>query len=153
MLKPYVRKCLVLLLDAILLHSVSGMRVFAHQDRVVPAIATTIRRSLLLICELGLVRIPDIEAPVIAIVVFESVWFFAVNSVVTNLKLLFGHTQRNTADVFDEDHDERSPYDVPADDEKGTHDLEANLATISCDGASRVGDAEGSAALFGGPET
>ena len=54
---------------------------------------------------------------VIPIVVFKSVWLLAVDSVVTDFQHLVGHSQRHAADVFDETHDQRSPDNVPADDE------------------------------------
>ena len=72
---------------------------------------------------------------------------------VTDPQVFLGHAQRNTADIFDEAHDEGGPDDVPADDEESTDNLEANLPTVSCDGAAGVGNAKGCAALLGSPET
>ncbi len=129
------------------------MRVFAHQNTVVSAIAARVMSDLLLVGELGVVRVADVEASVVAVVVFKCVGFFTVNGEIADLELLVGHAERDAADVFDECHDEGCPDDVPADDEKGTDNLETDLTAIASDGTSRVGDTKGSAALFGGPET
>ena len=93
------------------------------------------------------------QAPVIAIVVFKCVWFLTVNSVVADFAHFVRHAEGDPADVFDEAHDERCPDDVPADDEKSANDLETDLAAVTGDGAARIGDAKGSAAFFGSPET
>ena len=63
------------------------------------------------------------------------------------------HPQRDAADVLDEAHDQRGRDDVPADDEEGAEDLETDLAAVAGDGAAGVGETEGGAALFCGPET
>ncbi len=93
------------------------------------------------------------DAPVVAVVVFKGVGFLAVDGVVANLAHFVRHAQGDAADVLDEAHDEGGPDDVPADDEEGADDLEADLAAVAGDGAAGVGEAEGRAAFFGGPET
>lgn len=91
--------------------------------------------------------------PVVPVVVFERVGFFAVDGVVANLAHFVTHAEGDAADVFNEEHDEGCGEDVPADDEEGADDLEADLAAVAGDGAAGVGDAEGQAAFFGCPET
>lgn len=93
------------------------------------------------------------DAPVVAVVVFKGVGFLAVDGVVADFAHFVRHAQGHAADVFDKGHDEGGPGDVPADDEEGADDLEADLAAVACDGAARVGDAEGGAAFLCGPET
>ena len=93
------------------------------------------------------------HAPIIPIVVFKRVGFLAVDGVVADFAHFVRHAEGHAADVLDEDHDERGPDDVPADDEEGADDLEADLPAVACDGAAGVGEAEGGAALFCGPET
>ena len=93
------------------------------------------------------------DAPVVAVVVFKGIGFLAVDGVVANFAHFVRHAQGHAADVFDEDHDEGGPDDVPADGEEGADDLEADLSTVTGDGAARVGEAESGAAFFGGPET
>ncbi len=76
-----------------------------------------------------------------------------MDRIVPNGAHLVRHPQRHATHVLDEDHDERGHDDVPADDEEGADDLEADLAAVTCDGAAGVGDTEGFAAFDGGPET
>ena len=93
------------------------------------------------------------DAPVVPVVVFERVGFLAVDGVVANLAHLVRHAQRHAADVFDEAHDEGGPHDVPADDEEGADDLQADLPAVACDGSAGVGETKGRAAFLGCPET
>lgn len=93
------------------------------------------------------------HTPVIPVVVFERIWFFTVDSVVTNLAHFVGHAEGYAADIFDEHHDQGGDDNVPADDEKGADDLETNLAAVAGDSSTRVGDAEGGAAFLCCPET
>lgn len=69
-----------------------------------------------------------------------------VNCVVANLTCGIAHAQRNAENVPDEDHDQRRPDDVPADDEKSADDLKPDLFAITVNGAAWVGQAEGCAA-------
>ena len=96
---------------------------------------------------------PVSNPAVIAIVVFKRIRLLAVDGEITDPEVFFGHAQGHAADVLDEAHDEGGPDDVPADDEEGADDLEADLSAIACDGSTWVGDAEGRAAFFGGPES
>ena len=93
------------------------------------------------------------DAPVVAVVVFKGVGFFAVDGIVADLAHLVRHAEGHAADVFDEEHDEGRPDDVPAHDEEGADDLEADLAAVACDGAAGVRETEGRAAFFRCPET
>lgn len=68
-----------------------------------------------------------------------------MDSIITNLTGSIRHPQRYAQNVLDEEHDERRPYDIPADDEEGPDDLEPDLLAIAIDGAARVGEAEGCA--------
>ena len=63
------------------------------------------------------------DAPIIPIVVFKGIRFLAVDGVVTDFAHFVRHAQGDAADVFDEDHDEGGPDNVPADDEEGADDL------------------------------
>ena len=92
------------------------------------------------------------EAPVVAVVVFKGVGLFAVDGVVADFAHFVRHAEGHAADVFDEDHDEGGPDDVPADNKEGADDLEADLSPVAGDGTARVGDTEGSAAFLGRPE-
>ncbi len=109
-------------------------------------------QHLLLIRHLPRMLIPG-NPSVIAVVILKRVRFFAVNGVIPDFAHFIRHAQGDAADEFDEHHNKGGPDDVPADDEEGADNLEADLAAVACDGAARVGDAEGGAALFGGPET
>ena len=151
----YIITSLILLLNAILLHQarISLMRILSHQHALIMAIAAGIMRSLFLVRELGLVCVPDIDAPVVAVVVFESVRLLAVDGVVADFKLLVGHAEGDAADVFDEAHDEGGPDNVPADNKESSDDLETDLAAIAGNRTSGVGDTKSSAALLRGPET
>ena len=93
------------------------------------------------------------DPPIVPIIVFKGVRFFAVDGVVADFAHLVRHAEGHAADVLDEAHDEGGPDDVPADDEEGADDLEADLAAVAGDGAAGVGDAEGGAAFLGCPET
>ena len=86
------------------------------------------------------------------IVVGERVRHLMVNGVVTNLARRFAHPQRDPENVSDEDHDQRRPDDVPADDEKSADDLEPDLLAIAVDGTARVGQTERCAAGRSGEE-
>ena len=92
----------------------------AHKDTLVLASLATAA-----VCVLDdlVVFVADVDVSVFAVVVLERVGFFAVDGKVTFSELVLGHTQGDTADVLDENHDQRSPDDVPADDEQSTDDL------------------------------
>ena len=90
---------------------------------------------------------------VVSIIVFKSIWLLAVDSIVADFTHLVGHSQRHAADVFDENHDQRGPDNVPADDEKSADDLETNLSAIAENSTARVGDTESSTAFGSRPET
>ena len=93
------------------------------------------------------------HAPIVAVVVFKGVRFLAVDGVVADFAHFVRHAQGHAADVFDEDHDEGRPDDVPADDEEGADDLQADLTAVARDGAAGVGQTEGGATFFRCPET
>lgn len=93
------------------------------------------------------------DASVIPVIVFERVGFFAVDGVVADFAHFVRHAQGHAADVFDEDHDQGRPDDVPADGEEGADDLKADLAAVAGDGAAGVGETEGRAAFLRCPET
>lgn len=93
------------------------------------------------------------NAPIVPVVVLKRIRLFAMDGVVADLAHFVRHAEGDAADEFDEHHDERGPDDIPADDEEGADDLEADLAAVACDGAAGVGDAEGFAASFCGPQT
>ena len=92
-------------------------------------------------------------AAIIAVVIFKRVGFLAMDGVVADLAHFVRHAQGHAADVFDEDHDEGGPDNVPTDDKEGADDLEADLAAVARDGAAGVGKAEGCAAFLCRPET
>lgn len=92
------------------------------------------------------------DAPVAAVVVFKGVGFLAVDGEVADFAHFVRHAQGDAAHVFDEDHDEGGPDDVPTDGEEGADDLEPDLAAVACDGAAGVGETEGGAAFLCGPE-
>ena len=92
------------------------------------------------------------NATIIPIVVFKGIGFFAVHRIIPDLAQLIRHAQGHAADVFDEDHDEGGPEDVPADDEKGADDLETDLTAVARDCSAWIGDAESRTAFFCGPE-
>jgi hypothetical protein len=69
-----------------------------------------------------------------------------MNRIVANLARGIAHAQRNAENVPDEEHDQRRPDDVPADNEKSADDLKPDLLAIAIDGTTRVGQAEGCAA-------
>lgn len=150
------------------------MWVLTHQDALIPqclaigtatastALATrmTIPAQLFLLVSAAAsmypargVLIPDGNFAVVAIIVLKSVGFFAVDGEIADFETGVVHAEGDAADVFDEDHDQACPDYVPADDEAGACDLDADLAAVAGDGATGVGDAEGGAALFGGPES
>ena len=54
----------------------------------------------------------------------EDVCSFTVDHVVAGKELLFGHAERDSADVFDEAQDGGRPEDVPARDEECADDSE-----------------------------
>ena len=93
------------------------------------------------------------HAPIVAVVVFKGVGFLAVDGVVADFAHFVRHAQGHAADVLDEDHDQGRPDDVPADDEEGADDLQADLSAVARDGTARVGQTEGGATLFRCPET
>lgn len=69
-----------------------------------------------------------------AVEVGKGVRLFAMHGVVANLARGVGHAERDAQDVLDEDHDERGPDDVPADDEEGADDLEPHLPAVAVNG-------------------
>ena len=94
------------------LNSVRSMRILSHCDSAHPELAWSSLRSL------------DIVACKQMFVGFtwpEDVSCFAVNHVIACEELFFGHAEGNSADVFNEAHDERGPDDVPADDKEGSY--------------------------------
>jgi len=142
---------MILLVDCLRLHSLSGgynllvgapsratfkmrdvMRLFgqtaAHDD----AMNATLEVILgLIVPALTLVE----QATV---VVGEGVRHLVVDGVVTDLARGIGHAQWHAQHVLDEDHDQRRPHDVPADDEQRAHDLQPHLLSVAVDGTSRV---------------
>ena len=93
------------------------------------------------------------HGPICSIVILKRIRFLSVDGEISLPQILIAHAQGNAADIFDEDHDEGGPNDVPADDEEGADDLKTDLAAITCDSTAGVGQAEGSATFDGGPET
>lgn len=83
----------------------------------------------------------------------EAVRALAVNGGVADQHVLLAHAQRHAADVLDEEHDERGPDGVPADDEQGADDLKPDLLAVAVDCTSGVGVAETGDAVDGGEET
>ena len=141
----------------------TGVGILTHDDSVTGPIS---RRPIMTPVILRCPHLPDsllfvshalmLEASntsVIPIVVFKSVWLLAVDSIVTNLQHLVGHSQRHTADEFDETHDQRGPDNVPTDDEESADNLETNLSAIAKNSTARVGDTESSTAFGSRPET
>ena len=108
--------------------------------------------SLLLIRQLPWMLVAR-HAPVVAVIVFEGIGFFAVNGIVADLTHLVGHAEGHAADEFYEHHDQGGPDDVPADDEKCADNLETDLAAVACNGTAGVSDAESLAAFYCCPET
>lgn len=156
---PLVSKSLSILLLNSILHIPlpPRMRILPHQHPLMAMpMPIPIPTTLLLIPRppprhLRLMPKPDLA--IIPIVILKRIRLLAVDGEVANLEHLVRHAQRDAADVLDEDHDERGPDDVPADDEEGAHDLEADLSAVAGYGAAGVGDAEGGAAFGCGPET
>jgi hypothetical protein len=106
-----------------------------HENTVNPTLQIVFRRRP----SLRLMQQPSI-------VVGERVRHLLVNRKVANLARGIAHAQRNAENVSDEDHDQRRPNDVPADDEKGPDDLEPDLFAVAVDGTTGVGQSEGCAA-------
>ena len=138
----------------VLAHLVGGrdlapiMRVLADDD-------IGIRRSLLAI---GVPACSDVVPSVArleqaAVVMGKGVGFFAVDGKVADFEHLVRHAQRDPTDILDENHDQGGPHDVPADDEQSADDLEPDLLPVPCNGAARVGDTKGGAALCSCPKT
>lgn len=75
-----------------------------------------------------------------------------MNGVVTQQHVLLTHAQRYTAYILDEEHDERGPDGVPADDEESADDLQPDLLAIAVDGAAGICVAKASHAVNGGKE-
>ena len=80
------------------------------------------------------------------VVVGKGVRHLVVDGVVTDLARGVGHAQRHAQHVLDEQHDQRRPHDVPADDEQRSHDLQPHLLSVAVDGAAWVRQAERCAA-------
>jgi hypothetical protein len=70
-----------------------------------------------------------------------------MDSIVANLACGIAHAERNAQHILDEEHDERRPDDVPADDEEGADDLQPDLLAVAFDGSARVGESKGLAAF------
>lgn len=117
------------------------------QDRILRPIASEPAPA----CPCRWMPIPR-NSSICSIVILEGVWLLPVDRKVTHGQILIAHAQGNPADVFDEDHDEGSPGDVPADDEEGADDLDADLAAVACHGTAGVSETEGGAAFGCGPE-
>jgi hypothetical protein len=75
-------------------------------------------------------------------IVKEAVRALAVDSVIADQHVILAHAQRHTAYVLDEQHDERGPDGVPADDEERADDLQPDLLAVAIDGAAGIGIAE-----------
>ena len=129
------------------------MRILPVQDlrRVAPLLAVGLLAEIDAV--LAVVLMVGASAEEATVVVGEGVGLLAVDGVVADLEHLVGHAQRDAAYKLDEDHDERRPHEVPADDEQRADDLQPNLLAVAGDGAAGVADAEGGAAFGGGPET
>lgn len=95
---------------------------------------------------LGLVTPPLSLMQQPPVVVRERVRDLMMNSIVANLACGIGHPQRHAQNVLDEEHDERGPDDVPADDKERTYDLKPDLLSISVNSTAGVGETEGCAA-------
>ena len=122
------------------------VRVRAHDDPTIIAALLTIAHRAPAI---AIIRVPQQTA----VVMRERVRFLAVDGPVADFEFLVAHAQRHAADVFDEDHDQGGPHQIPADNEERADDLQPDLLAVAGDGAAGVGEAEGGAAFGGGPET
>jgi hypothetical protein len=87
----------------------------------------------------------------VSVEVGEGVGFFLVNGVITDHALLVGHAKRNAKYKLDKGHDGRSPENVPADDEEGSHNLDPHLTTVSSNGTT-VGSSSESVGTSGDGE-
>jgi hypothetical protein len=85
--------------------------------------------------------------------ILESVRSLAVNRVVTDNQVLVRHTQRNSADILDEDADQARPHDVPADNEACTSKLPTDLDTIASNATTRGDGRKSDRALSGRENT
>jgi len=83
----------------------------------------------------------------------ESVRFFSVDGVITDQEHFFGHTERNTKDIFDEVEDERGHYKVETDDEESANDLQPHLFAIASDGTAWRHSSERGTSLSSGEDT
>ncbi len=128
------------------------IRILPHNDSF-PTPAALPAKSLYGLLLISWTRVLVSHAAEVPIIILKSIRFLAVNGIVTNGELFVIHTQGDTADVFDKNHDEGGPDNVPADDEEGTNDLKADLPAIARDGATRILNTEGSAAFGRGPKT
>jgi hypothetical protein len=88
-----------------------------------------------------------------AVEVSKRVRLFAMYSVVANLAGRVRHAQRDAQYVLDEQHNERRPHNVPADDEQGRDDLNPDLAAVAVNGTAWIGKAKSRATFGRGEET
>lgn len=86
-------------------------------------------------------------------VVKEAVRTLTVDGVVTQQHIRLAHAQRHAAHVLDEEHDERGPDGVPADDEESADYLQPDLLAIAVDSAARIRVAETGHAVHGGKKS
>lgn len=89
----------------------------------------------------------------VTVVVGKGVGLFLVNCIITDHALLIGHSKRNAHDVFDEEHDEGGPDDVPAYNEESTNNLEPYLLAIPINGTTGRSNSERSGTSLSGKNT
>jgi len=63
--------------------------------------------------------------------ILECISGLAVDGIVTNYQVLFGHPERNSAHILNEKADQAGPDNIPANDEEGTGKLPADLFTVA----------------------
>jgi hypothetical protein len=79
----------------------------------------------------------------LAVIMRKSIWLLAMNSIVADCELLRRHAQIHTADILDEEHDQRCPDDVPANDEQGANYLQPDLPGVASNSAAWTDACEG----------